>query len=142
MLGCGCCINLSSSVSPLKISSISTSCMLDPSWNSLASSLTLDNFQELERVQKNALRIILQEVYCSYSHALNMTGLSTLFERREQLCLKFAKFSFENKDMNDIFSPNEVISPIETRYRDMYKVTKSRTKRDYKIPQFLICKDS
>ena len=106
------------------------------------SSLTLDNFKNLERVETNALRIILQEDYSSYSHALNMTGLSTLFERREQLCLKFAKSSFENKDMNDIFLPNEVISHIETRYRDMSKVKKSRTKRDYKIPQFLICKDS
>ena len=55
------------------------------------SSLTLENFQDLERVQKNALRIILQEDYISYSHALNMTGLSTLFVRRELLCLRFAK---------------------------------------------------
>ena len=58
-----------------------------------------------------------------------MTGLSTLFERREQLCLKFAKSSVKNKDMKGIFPLNEVISPIETRFREVYKVTKSRTER-------------
>ena len=93
------------------------------------SSLTLDNFQDFDRVQKNGLRIILQEDYSSYSHALNMTGLSTLFERREQLCLKFAKSSLKNKDMKGIFPHNEVISPIETQFREVYKVTKSRTER-------------
>ena len=54
------------------------------------SSLTLENFQDLERVQKNALKIILGEDYQTYSHALNLTGLSILFERREKLCLTFA----------------------------------------------------
>ena len=52
------------------------------------SSLTLENFQGLERVQKNALKIILQDQYLSYSNALNMTGLDSLFERRTKLCLK------------------------------------------------------
>ena len=45
------------------------------------SSLTLENFQDLERVQKNALRIILQENYLSYSNALDITGIPTLFEK-------------------------------------------------------------
>ena len=37
------------------------------------SSLTLQNFQDLECVQKNALKIILQEDYLSYSNALTIT---------------------------------------------------------------------
>ena len=54
-------------------------------------SLSLENFQDLERVQKNALRIILKYDYLSYSNALNATGLATLFERRSQLCLKLSQ---------------------------------------------------
>ena len=93
------------------------------------SSLTLENFQDLERVQKNALRIILQDDYQSYSNALNKTGLSTLFERRETLSLKFAKASLKNKDMRSIFPRNDVSSTMDTRFREPYKVTKSRTER-------------
>ena len=93
------------------------------------SSLTLENFQDLERVQKNALRIILQEDYMSYSHALNMTGLSTLFVRRELLCLRFAKSCLKNKHMKSIFPLNDATSLINTRFREVFKVTKSRTER-------------
>ena len=61
------------------------------------SSLSLENFQNLERVQKNALKIILQDDYISYSNALETTRYSTLFERRTQLCLKFAKSCLKEK---------------------------------------------
>ena len=93
------------------------------------SSLTLENFQDLERVQKNALRIILQENYLSYSNALDITGIPTLFERRAQLCLKFAKSCLKNEEMRNIFPTNDVPSNMETRFREKYKVTASRTER-------------
>ena len=60
------------------------------------SSLTLENFQDLERVQKNALKIIFQEEYISYSNALDKAGLTSLFERRTKLCLKFAMASLKH----------------------------------------------
>ena len=41
-------------------------------------SLTLENLQDLEHIQKNALRIILQDDYQSYSNALSLTGLKSL----------------------------------------------------------------
>ena len=44
------------------------------------SSLTLENVTDLERVQKNALRIILQENYQSYSHALEVLALDSLYD--------------------------------------------------------------
>ena len=46
-------------------------------------SLTFENFPDLERIQKNALRIILQDDYQSYSNALSLTGLKSLFETLE-----------------------------------------------------------
>ena len=38
------------------------------------SSLTLENLQNLERIQKNALQIILQDEYKDYNNALYVTG--------------------------------------------------------------------
>ena len=55
------------------------------------SSLTKKNTSDLERVQKCALRVILGEKYLNYKNALEMVKLDSLEERREKLCLKFAK---------------------------------------------------
>ena len=55
------------------------------------SSLTQENIQDLERVQKSALRVILGERYKSYKKSLDTLELETLKDRREQLCLNFAK---------------------------------------------------
>ena len=93
------------------------------------SSLTLENFQDLERVQKTALRIILKEDYISYSNALETTGLSTLFERRSKLCLKFAKSSLKHEEMKNMFPVNPVSYDLETRFREKFQVAKSRTER-------------
>ena len=55
------------------------------------SSLTKRNESDLERVQKAALRVILKEKYQSYSDALSALRLKSLKDRREELCLRFAK---------------------------------------------------
>ena len=94
------------------------------------SSLTLENFHDLERVQKNALKIILQEEYLSYPNALTVTGLSTLFQRRTNLCLKFAKACVKNHQTKDMFPLNPVNHDgIQTRFKEKFKVTKAMTDR-------------
>ena len=55
------------------------------------SSITKKNSGDLERVQKSALKVILGEKYDNYKDALKLIGLDSLEERRENLCLKFAK---------------------------------------------------
>ena len=92
------------------------------------SSLTLENFQDLERVQKNALKIILQQDYISYSNALDETGLTSLFERRSKLCLKFAKASLKHPEMSKMFPLNDAEN-LNTRFREKFKVTKANTER-------------
>ena len=57
-------------------------------WNS---SITQQECIEIERIQKVALRIILKENYVSYTHAICITGLLTLKDRREHLSRKFAE---------------------------------------------------
>ena len=92
-------------------------------------SLSLENFRNLERVQKNALKIILQDDYMSYSNALETTGYSTLFERRTQLCLKFAKSCLKEKNMKSMFPLNNSPCSINTRFREKFHVLPARTER-------------
>ena len=60
--------------------------------------LTNDNILELERVQKAACAIILGRNYCEYSDAIRVLGIKTLKQRRQDLCLKFAKKCIKNKE--------------------------------------------
>ena len=54
------------------------------------SSLTQENIDDLERVQKSALKIILQDKYRTYKQGLAQLNLETMVDRRENLCLNFA----------------------------------------------------
>ena len=55
------------------------------------SSLTACNSADIERVQKAGLAIILGKSYISYVQALQTTELEKLCDRREALCLTFAR---------------------------------------------------
>ena len=95
------------------------------------SSLTLENFQDLERIQKNALRIILQDDYESYSNALSISGLKSLFERRADLSLRFAKSCVKNDQTKSMFPLNPATHSynINTRKREKFEVTQCKTER-------------
>ena len=60
------------------------------------SSLTVSQSTDLERIQKTCLKIILGDNYINYPAALEMTGLDSLFDRREARCLKFALKSLKH----------------------------------------------
>ena len=55
----------------------------------------LNNEIDLERVQKSALKVILKDKYGDYKSALRKLNIESLFDRRELLCLKFAKKRFK-----------------------------------------------
>ena len=59
-----------------------------PAWSP---GLTVGNANQIERVQKAALAIIMGENYSSYSNALKKLDMETLVDRRAALCLSFAK---------------------------------------------------
>ena len=90
-------------------------------------SLTKGEQHDLERVQKVALRIIMQENYSTYSDALKVTGLDTLKARRAKLCLNFAKGCIKNDVTSDIFSVNS--STANTRNHEKYYVYPAKTGR-------------
>ena len=65
----------------------------------LHSSLTLQSEEDLERIQKVALKIILQSRYKDYQSALNILELQLIKDRREDLCLRFAQKCLCNPKM-------------------------------------------
>ena len=91
------------------------------------SSLTKGEQNDLERVQKVALRIILREQYTTYLEALELTGIETLKARRAKLCLNFAKKCVKSDKTSDIFPLN--VTTVNTRRPEKYHVIHARTDR-------------
>ena len=82
-------------------------CYLEQSCVVWHASLTQQQSENLERVQRVALRIILKDQYEHYDQALKSVELETLSERREQLSLKFAKSCLKNEHNKYMFPLNQ-----------------------------------
>ena len=86
-------------------------------------SITEEESQIIERVQKNALKLILKDQYFSYENALETTELKTLEERRQILCKRFAIKCTKNPKTAKMF-------PLDTtRHSNKFKVTFARNSR-------------
>ena len=70
------------------------------------SSLTIEQSNKLERIQKVCLRVILGEMYVSYVGALEMCVLETLFSRRAKRCLNFSHKSVKHQRNSRLFPLN------------------------------------
>ena len=92
-----------------------------------SSSITSGEEYDLERIQKVALRIILQSDYIDYSNALYITNLHTLKARRSILSKRFALKCTKNEKTRDMFPLN--LNNINTRHPEKYSVTKAKTSR-------------
>ena len=90
-------------------------------------SLTDENSNDLERVQKCALKIILGEKYISYESALEELNLIDLKTRRNQLCQKFAFKCTENERTKHYFKRNK--KPMELRNKEKFHVEFAKTER-------------
>ena len=104
-------------------------CRLEQSAVLWHSSLTVKNIIDLERVQKSAVRVILGHGYESYSDTLKSLKIETLFERREKLCLRFAKKSLSVDNFKHLFPIYEKQHKMKTRASNKYEVCKSNSKR-------------
>ena len=92
------------------------------------------NEQDLERIQKVALKIILKEKYRNYQHALNLLDLDTLKERRDQLSLVFAKKCLSNPKMKNLFPPNNRTHIMKPRKYEHFQVLHANTERMKRSP--------
>ena len=72
--------------------------------------LTQTDSDSIERVQKSALKIILQEKYESYDSALTRLKLEPLHDRRHKLCTKFALKAEDNPKFNSWFERTKLKS--------------------------------
>ena len=95
------------------------------------SSLTQENSEDLERIQKAAIRIINGKHYENYEEALEKADLESLEKRREQLSKQFAKKSMnsENIRANDMFPEKQKEHQMNLRKEEEYKVDFANTNR-------------
>ena len=100
------------------------------------SSLTKRNESDLERVQKAALRVILKEKYQSYSDALSALRLKSLKDRREELCLRFAKNCLRIEKFKKFFPLNKKDHCMSMRNSEKFLLEKcgSVRYRDSALP--------
>ena len=99
-------------------------------------SITNEEKSDLERVQKVATKIILQERYTNYDQALKHLNLDYLTARRDKLCLKFATKCLKHEKTKDMF-PLNVQTDHDIRQTQKYHVQFAKTNRlrDSAIPQ-------
>ena len=69
------------------------------------SSLTQDQSDKPEAIQRTCLKVILREMYVDYQSAMEMCGLETLQERRQKRCLDFA-INLSNTQETEDYSPS------------------------------------
>ena len=86
------------------------------------SSLTQENAEDLERVQKIALRIILKDKYQTYKKALAKIGLDKLSDRREKLCLIFAQKCTKNPKTSHMFPEKKKLHTMNTRNPEKFEI--------------------
>ena len=93
------------------------------------STLTGDQSQNLEKVQKTCLKVILGSQYENYTLALDTCGLQLLSERREARCLKFGLKCLVHPVHHRMFpvNPQVLTDPYDTRSQEHFVVNKAKT---------------
>ena len=86
--------------------------------------LIFEKIKNIESIQKTSLKVILGDNYNSYEAAMEMCGLESLSQRRENRCLKFGIWCSRNT--NAIFPCNPTTDTHNIRKRKFYKVNSSR----------------
>ena len=93
------------------------------------SSLTLEQSYSIETIQKVCLRVILGESYIDYSAAFEMTGLKTMYQRREDRCLSFSLKCLKHPVHKNLFPINPTLhgNPDYLRQREPFAVNFAHT---------------
>ena len=86
------------------------------------SSLSLQNTTDIERVQKSAVKLILGDNFKNYKSALLKLDMQPLSDRREELCLNFAKRCIRNPKTRSMFPLKTKEHEMNTRKGEKYHV--------------------
>lgn len=88
----------------IKIRSVLEFCA--PVWSSM---LTAENISDIERVQKIALKVILNEKYVNYDSACSLMKTKSLQLRRKDLSLHFALSCLKSEQNKHLFKQRKTI---------------------------------
>ena len=104
------------------------------------SSLTIENSAKLEQIQKTCLKVILGDMYISYSVALEMCGLKSLSDRRTDRCLKFAQKCVKHPKLSRLFPyrDDDGTNQHDIRNKEVFEVNFAST-NTYKISAIPYC---
>ena len=89
----------------------------------------MENRQDLERVQKSALKVILRSDYDNYENALKVSGLQSLDDRRDAISLKFAKSCLKIENFRKLFPEKVLKHGMKKRNSQKYVVKRANTER-------------
>ena len=100
------------------------------------SGITQEESDDLERIQKTAVKVITRNSYENYEKALEDLNMKKLSQRRLDFSLKFAKSCLKNDKVKNFFPMN--YKNRITRHQEKFKVNFARTKRyqNSTIPAF------
>ena len=104
-------------------------CILEQSCVLWHSTLTEEDSNKLERVQKNACRNILKERYLSYENAISVLRIPTLSQRRELLLYNFGEKCLYLDQMKQLFPLKEKAHCMSTRKEDKFHVLAAKTEQ-------------
>ena len=102
-----------------------------PVWHS---AITKQQSNSIERIQKVALKIILGDLYGSYSSACQQFSLEKLSDRRDRLCKNFATKLFLSKRRREFFSPPNNTRNTRNSKLHLVKENNTRTKLAFNAP--------
>ena len=95
--------------------------------------LTKAQRNDIERIQKIALRIILGDKYISYDNACSIFGVENHSERRLRLCTNFAVKLYKSDRKTEFFDdPDNSVFTRQDKF--LVRENLSRTKRCYNAP--------
>ena len=93
------------------------------------SGLTKQNRNDIERLQKCSVKIILKNNYESYKKALKFLNMESLNMRREKQNLSFAKKCLKIDNMKTLFPINSKFHSMNTRNILKYQEKKAKKER-------------
>ena len=93
------------------------------------SSLTQDNKDDLDRVQKSAVRVIMGGRYIDYKNSLQELDMDELEVRREKLCHKMAQKICQTPQVKHMFPIRKEYRNEKRRHTNKYKISKANTTR-------------
>ena len=103
--------------------------------NVFHSMLNLTQSNEIEKLQKNALKMIFGYDY-SYTDLLEMSNLTTLHERRDRLFDKFSCKLRDNPRFRSIWLPERTFTGYDLREEQIFDELRAKTERRRKGPLF------